>query len=338
MTTTVLVSQVAVFAFTGLPADIYGSCSLQAPAPPSGEETPSPVVGDDIYTPIAPGIVYDDLPTLTVVDDSPDQMVGCIIDTGDNPQGRLSAFFPSAISGDGVIERTTNDIWVYDGALWVNVGPTPGPKPVVVNVIPPWNEILSVTARTRTMITVQSLDYALELLTEIDPLRITLGVTVARVKLLASEVGALVLSGQNAALLRRYRMISSAGSFELTGLSAGSIRDYVIGANAGTFGITGQEARLIYGRLPLVVEAGAFAFDGEDAILQLLKTLPIEAGMFTFEGEAANFIRQLKVEGTSAAFALTGNTAQLQAEDYFSRWATQTYGFESLVYPDWWAE
>jgi hypothetical protein len=334
MTTTVLISQVAAFTFTGLPADMYGSCRLQAPA-----TAPDPPQEDIVYTPVAPGITYEALPEIVIIDNSPDQIIGCIFDTADNAQSRLNALFPTAIAGDGVIERRNNDIWVYDGVLWNNVGPTPGPTVQdLTTLVLPYNETAVYESRIRLSGSITKFDYELELLTEIDPLKIALGVTVARVKLLAGEVGALILSGQNAALLRRYRMISAAGSFGLTGLSAGSIRDYVIGTNAGTFGITGQEAQLIYGRLPLVAEAGIFAFDGEDVILQLLKTLPAEAGAFTLEGEAANFIRQLKIEGASAAFALTGSAAQLQAEDYFSRWATQTYGFESLVYPDWWAE
>jgi hypothetical protein len=156
-------------------------CIISEPTPPSpGEEPPAPVAGDGVYTPIAPGVIYDNLPTLTIVDDSPDQMIGCIIETGNNPQGRLNALFPGAISGDGVIERATNDIWVYDGALWVNAGPTPGPKLVEVNVIPPWNEILPVIARTRTRITAELLAYALELLTEVD-LIVTVGAVVDRI-------------------------------------------------------------------------------------------------------------------------------------------------------------
>ena len=164
-----------------LAPDVVRGCVISQPTPPPdpGEEPPAPVTSTGIYTPIAPGVTYANLPTLSIVDDSPDQMIGCIIDTANNPQGRLNALFPSAISGDGVIERATNDIWVYDGALWVNVGPTPGPKPVVTNVIPPWNEILLAVARTRTKITVQSLAYALELLSEV-PLTVTVGSIVER--------------------------------------------------------------------------------------------------------------------------------------------------------------
>ena len=160
------------FAFAALVPDVVRSCVVLQPSPPPdpGEEPPAPIGDDDIYTPVAPGVTYAALPTApTIVDTSPDQMIGCIITVADNPQGRLNALFPSAISGDGVIDRATNDIWVYDGATWNNVGPTPGPTIVATVVIPPWNEIVSADAITRTKLDITSLGYTLNLLTQPDP-------------------------------------------------------------------------------------------------------------------------------------------------------------------------
>jgi len=168
--------------------DVVRSCIVQQPSPPPdpGETPPGPITGEGIYTPVAPGVTYEALPTVTIVDTSPDQMIGCIIDTADNPQGRLNALFPSAVDGDGVIERSTNDIWVFDGATWSNVGPTPGPTIVTATVIPPWNEIVIYDARVRTRLEVNGLAYALELLTEPAPYGVNIG-------LIASSVTALVL-------------------------------------------------------------------------------------------------------------------------------------------------
>jgi hypothetical protein len=152
--------------------DVVRSCIVLQPSPPPdpGEEPPAPVGDDAIYTPVAPGVTYDNLPLApTIVDTSPDQMIGCIVTVADNPQGRLNALFPSAVDGDGVIDRATNDIWVYDGSVWNNVGPTPGPTIVATVVIPPWNEIVSTDATTRTKLDITSLGYALTLLTEPDP-------------------------------------------------------------------------------------------------------------------------------------------------------------------------
>lgn len=143
--------------------DVVRSCIVQQPSPPPdpGEAPPGPITGLGIYTPVAPGVTYGSLPTVTIVDTSPDQMIGCIIDTADNPQGRLNALFPSAVDGDGVIERSTNDIWVFDGTTWENVGPTPGPTVLTATIIPPWNEIQIVEGLIRTRLAVESFPYQL---------------------------------------------------------------------------------------------------------------------------------------------------------------------------------
>jgi len=31
------------------------------------------------------------------------------------------------------------------------------------------------------------------------------------------------------------------------------------------------------------------------------------------------------------------STAPVASDDYFANWVTQTYGFESDIYPSWWA-
>lgn len=180
--TTVLVPRRR-YLIQGLSPDIVRSCILLQPAPPSDTgETPDPPIEEDgIYTPIAPGITYENLPTVTIVDTSPTQMIGCIIEAGTNAQQRLEVLFPSAVEGDGVIDRTTNNIWVFSGTVWNNVGPNPGPTIVSTIVIPPWNEIVVYEARVRTRLEVTSLAYALQLLTEPAAYGISVGMIVQRV-------------------------------------------------------------------------------------------------------------------------------------------------------------
>lgn len=180
--TTVLVPRRR-YLIQGLSPDIVRSCILLQPAPPSDTgETPDPPIEEDgIYTPIAPGVTYENLPTVTIVDTSPTQMIGCIIEAGTNAQQRLEVLFPSAVEGDGVIDRTTNNIWVFSGTVWNNVGPNPGPTIVSTIVIPPWNEIVVYEARVRTRLEVTSLAYALQLLTEPDAYGINVGMLAQRV-------------------------------------------------------------------------------------------------------------------------------------------------------------
>lgn len=208
----------------------------------------------------------------------------------------------------------------------------------VTTVTPVWNETVSVRVRIRSRLSVRFLNYPLTVLTEVGNLGIRASVEGFRVQLLEASAGSQVLTGQPVSLSRRFVMRPAAGSYVTTGFGSGYVRNYLIGTNAGTFTVAGQEAALVRERSPLGAEMGAFAVDGEDVSLRVLQPFPVEVGAFILDGEAANFIRQLKLDGATGNLALTGNVAQLRVDDYFSSWATQTYGFEGLVYPDWWAE
>jgi hypothetical protein len=180
MTTTVA-PPAAALTLSGLAPSLLQSCIL-APTP-----AVPPTIGDnDIYTPVAPGVTYAALPTVTIVDTSPTQVIGCANDVGTTPQQTLNALFPAAVTGDGVVDRATNDFWVYDGTTWNNVGPNPGPTIVDATIIPPWNEILSYDATVRTRLQVAALDYALALLTEPDPIGVVLGLDARRVRIVAA--------------------------------------------------------------------------------------------------------------------------------------------------------
>jgi hypothetical protein len=49
------------------------------------------------------------------------------IDPPNNPQTTLNTAFPGRATGDGVIDIATGELWVYDGALWDDVGTIVGP-------------------------------------------------------------------------------------------------------------------------------------------------------------------------------------------------------------------
>jgi hypothetical protein len=59
-------------------------------------------------------------------------IIGSVADVNvnppNNPQTTLNSAFPSAISGNGVIDTATGDLWVYNGATWINVGVIRGPQ------------------------------------------------------------------------------------------------------------------------------------------------------------------------------------------------------------------
>lgn len=134
----------------------------------------------DFWFPVAPGVTT--LPTTPpVVDTTPTQVIGSETSLGEDPVATLVATYPAAISGDGVFDEETQDFWTYDGADWTNVGPTPGPTIEVDRVVPPWNETVLLTGRIRTKVEVQSLAYALNVETAVDPYGITVGMTAVRV-------------------------------------------------------------------------------------------------------------------------------------------------------------
>lgn len=164
-----------------LAPDIVQSCTILQPTPPPDPVNPIPDPAEDneIVVPLPPDIVYGDLPTVSIIDTTPDQMIGCIVDTAGNPQGRLNALFPAAISGDGVIERLNNHIWVFDGSTWNDVGSNPGPTVVVDYIIAPYDEIYLAQGRLRIGIEVEAVPYTFDQLTEPSAYGITLGMVVA---------------------------------------------------------------------------------------------------------------------------------------------------------------
>jgi hypothetical protein len=209
MTTTVA-PPAAALTLSGLAPSLLQSCIL-APTP-----AVPPTIGDnDIYTPVAPGVTYAALPTVTIVDTSPTQVIGCANDVGPTPQQTLNALFPAAITGDGVVDRATNDFWVYDGTTWNNVGPNPGPTIVDATIIPPWNEILSYDATVRTRLQIQSLDYALALLTEPDPIGVVLGLDARRVRIVAAPALTFTLAAQTPQVSSSARVVIPTESFGL---------------------------------------------------------------------------------------------------------------------------
>jgi hypothetical protein len=179
MTTEILIPS-AGYGLTAVAPYVLQSCVLVPPLPPSAAEPE-----DAIFAPVPPGVDYGSLPVLDteIIDTSPSQIIGCANTLPeDGEQAALNALFPSAIDGDGVVNRQNNDIWKYDGTTWENVGPTPGPQVVVVSVLPPWNEIAIYDATVRTRLQIQSLNFALALLTEPDPISIIIGLDARKIK------------------------------------------------------------------------------------------------------------------------------------------------------------
>jgi hypothetical protein len=212
MITEILVPSVG-YGLTAVAPYVLQSCVLVPPLPPSAAEPE-----DAIFAPVPPGVDYGSLPILDteIIDTSPSQIIGCANTLPeDGEQAALDALFPSASDGDGVVNRQNNDIWKYDGTTWENVGPTPGPQVVVVSVLPPWNEIAIYDATVRTRLQIQSLDYALALLTEPDPIGVVLGLDARRVRIVAAPALTFTLVPQTPQVSSSARVVIPTESFGL---------------------------------------------------------------------------------------------------------------------------
>ena len=55
-------------------------------------------------------------PGFTIIGSVPD------VDSGGDPQATLNAAFGSANIGEGVIDEADDELWIYDGSQWINIG------------------------------------------------------------------------------------------------------------------------------------------------------------------------------------------------------------------------
>lgn len=138
---------------------IIDICNPAAPIAITANET-------NVFIPLPPGVALNDLPLLQIIDTSPNEIIGCVLSlsTGQE-ENQLNQSFPSAISGDGVINKDNNDIWIYDGTNWENAGQTPGLRISTQTSIPPWNEKIKLAGTTKTLLSIKTLPYALGLST-----------------------------------------------------------------------------------------------------------------------------------------------------------------------------
>ena len=120
----------------------------------------------DFWFPVAPGVTV--LPeTPPIEDTTPSLILGSVPTVQPSPQTILNTAFPGASLNNAVVDSLTNDFWKFNGSIWQNIGPVPGPTITVQNVIPAWNETLRIESPIYTKISIQSFPYALSLSTSI---------------------------------------------------------------------------------------------------------------------------------------------------------------------------
>jgi hypothetical protein len=204
-------------------------------------------------------------------------------------------------------------------------------------LVPAYQERVTLLGVTRLQLTAERVDYSLTVAPKEVVLQTSLPFEPKRLRLLKAEVAVTTLIGQAAAFAYSRKLSADAGSLAATGFGAGSIRDYRIGTNFGTFVGTGQNANVAFSRL-FGVATGSFAFSGQDAEFRKGIILQASGGSYSLDGQAVSGQRNLNLLATGGTFSSSGQDANLSISDYFGKWATQTYGYEALVLPDWWAD
>jgi len=310
---TTLTAPTKTITLQGLAPDVFQSCVLNPPAPPAP-------VDDEIFVPVAPGITPETLPPVpTIINTAPDQVIGCINDASTNAQERLNALFPAAISGDGVIERLTNDFWVFDGTVWNNVGPTPGPTLVVEALVPVWNEIALLNAVTRTGITALSLDYPLELETVVDPLIVTTRCTIERIIKVAVPSASIELAPAGATVVGGASVKPPAGEVALAGTGGAIATGASIKPPAGVVAVAGAPGptvpRIV---VPVFIPAANVLLAAERPVIRTGNAIDIPAAQITAEGVSPSYVGK--------------------QVSYFRSLAAQVYSWQRDFMVDWWGD
>jgi hypothetical protein len=107
-----------------------------------------------------------------------------------------------------------------------------------------------------------------------------------------------------------YVLSCTVGTFNLTGNNANLLKGYRLVNSVGTFNFTGNNINLLAHRR-LINTVGTFNLTGNAANLVRAYRLPISVGAFNLTGNNVNLLKGYRLITGSAAFNLTGNDATL---------------------------
>lgn len=157
-------TSINLFAFVPfLPGFQTGAPSPAIPAPSSQQN----------FTPLPYGTVYSDLILINtgtqIVDTTPSQVIGSVYSLpllGES--AALNYSFPTATTGDAVLDESSNLFWAYNGSSWDNIGENPGRKLTIDSYLNGYNESIELKAVVKAKIEVTSYDYPLSLQADVD--------------------------------------------------------------------------------------------------------------------------------------------------------------------------
>lgn len=130
---------------------------------------------------------------------------------------------------------------------------------------------------------------------------------------LSGSAGSFAVSGNNAGVLKSWRLAADPGAYAASGQDAGLSLGAFLSAASGSAALAGQAAALTAVRR-LSAASGAVAVASASAPLRATRSLPATAGSFVFAGQSAGFNSQRYLSAQSGAFETAGVPAELQAD------------------------
>ncbi len=159
-------------------------------------------------------------------------------------------------------------------------------------------------------------------------------------------------SGQWVDLLTAMNSVLDGGDFDgieikgdarsvvITGYSSALRIIKTIYGDTGSASISGNESSFIFNRV-LSAGTGQFTVQPIIADIDADRLINTETGSVAVTGIDATINTSRKISAQVGSFVLSGNDASIntgEASTFFGDWAAQNYGYDSFIYPEWWAE
>lgn len=127
--------------------------------------------------------------------------------------------------------------------------------------------------------------------------------------------------------------------FAVTGYSSSLHIIKTLYGDAGSASIEGGETSFIFNRV-FNAEPGALSVESVSVDIDADRVISADAGDILCSGNPATISLSRKITVDVGSLAVTGSEASVAVNEtstFFSEWASQNYGYDSFIYPEWWA-
>lgn len=131
-----------------------------------------------------------------------------------------------------------------------------------------------------------------------------------------------------------------ARSFAVTGYSSALRIIKTIFADSGANSVSGGNSTFLFNRV-LTAGVGQFTVQPVIADIDADRSILASGSSFTVTGVSAQIKPARRFVAQTGSFNVTGSdssTGSGSASGFYSDWSAQNYGYDSFIYPEWWAE